>query len=121
MGEGGPVRSGPGERLLSRRFAARASSLKHVRCDVRDAVTGCGCSPERGEEIVLAVDEAHRRIKLSIRAVRHPPDKSEAGHADHRPAAHPAKPAQRRKPKGSLKGGMGQSDAMGMGLGDLKL
>ena len=66
---------------------------------------------------VLEVDGENRRIRLSIKAVDHPPEDA----ADPAAAERAAAAAKRRKPTKPLKGGMGTSGALGMGLGDLKL
>ena len=65
---------------------------------------------------VLDIDQENHRIRLSIKAVDTPPEQV--------PSEAEIKAAQaraRKKPSKPLKGGMGQSGALGIGLGDLKL
>ncbi|MBI1336325.1 MAG: S1 RNA-binding domain-containing protein [Phycisphaera sp.] len=73
---------------------------------------------------VLETDEEQRRIKLSIKAVaekvEEPAPQREA-RPDHRKAPAPGRQHAARKRDANLKGGMGSSGALGMGLGDLKL
>ncbi len=64
---------------------------------------------------VLELDEDKRRISLSLKATLDPPE----GQAAPEPVATPAKPRKRRTTPGS--GGLGESGALGTGLGDLKL
>jgi small subunit ribosomal protein S1 len=65
---------------------------------------------------VIEVDEDNRRLRLSLKAPRADAPAEPAKAAT--PVA-AAKPIARQKP-GNLKGGMGKSNALGMGLGDLK-
>ncbi len=81
---------------------------------------------------VLTVDEDNRRISLSLKQVaaltedvraaeRAEREAQHATTAASRPAAPGAGAAKPRKPMGNMKGGLGKSGALGMGLGDLKL
>ncbi len=71
---------------------------------------------------VLEVDEEQRRVKLSIKAVTAPAPPPEVKQPIAvAPAKAPGKPAAKRQLRSDLKGGMGTSGALGMGLGDLRL
>ena len=68
---------------------------------------------------VLEVNPADRRISLSVKAVdRLPPAEEDAAASEREWPTTKAKPAKRTE---ALKGGMGNSGALGTGLGDLKL
>ncbi len=49
-------------KVLELRVPARASELKGVRAQLREALSGVGCGPDCADEIVLAVDEACQNI-----------------------------------------------------------
>jgi small subunit ribosomal protein S1 len=92
-----------------------------------NAVTDVLQAGQKHQFRVLDVDETNRRIRLSLKAVKEPPPQEAPAPqaAGARPgqggAGRPGQaPPQRKKPA-NLKGGMGKSGALGMGLGDLKL
>lgn len=78
---------------------------------------------------VLTVDEDSRRISLSLKQVAALTEDVRAAERADRDAQHAAMQASRpasagakpRKPMGNMKGGLGKSGALGMGLGELKL
>lgn len=75
---------------------------------------------------VMQIDAENRRIKLSLKAVKHPPaeartaaTESSSHGSDKTPAA--AQPAKSRKKAENLFGGLGTGGGMGQGLRELKL
>ena len=91
------------------------SELSPRRVDKVEDVAPVGSTHEVR---VLEIDEDQRRVRLSIKAVLHPPE-------ERKPAEQPApdpKAAAKRKPvkPGNLRGGI-TGGALGMGLGNLKL
>ena len=72
---------------------------------------------------VLEVDEGERRMRLSLKAASQPEGAPVATSSPSKPAPEGQAPrgGKAKKPRKDLKGGMGQSGALGMGLGDLKL
>jgi alkanesulfonate monooxygenase SsuD/methylene tetrahydromethanopterin reductase-like flavin-dependent oxidoreductase (luciferase family) len=125
-------------------FGLPDERLAAARADLHEACTAVGRDPatlrvnmvtdvlkpgDVKEFRVLTVDEDNRRISLSLKQVaaltedvraaeRAERDAQHAAVAASRPASAAAKP---RKPMGNMKGGLGKSGALGMGLGDLKL
>lgn len=94
------------------------SELADRRVNTVDEILKVG---EKKSFRVLEVDEDNRRLRLSLKAPKENAAPEAGAAQGGKPSAAPTtKPLPPRQKPANLKGGMGKSGALGMGLGDLK-